>query len=69
MVSTCCPLHPTDSETRVRPVGGCGVKLHPDYKYRNLYGWLFGDTHFWKGNNGHPLPLEGRPYRFGDRDL
>lgn len=43
-------------------IGGCGVKLHPDYVYANLYHWLFGDEHFWRFNCGTPLPLEGRPY-------
>ncbi len=48
-------------------VGGVGMKLHPDYKFGNLYGWLFGDTHFWRGNSGFPLPLKGRPYHTGPR--
>ncbi|MCZ7679816.1 MAG: hypothetical protein M5U28_14055 [Sandaracinaceae bacterium] len=43
-------------------VGGYGVKLHPDYRYGNLYHWLFGDSEFWKGNVGTPLPLRGRAY-------
>lgn len=48
-------------------VGGCGVKLHPDYKYANLYLWLFGDTHLWRGNCGRPLPVIGRQYRVDAR--
>ena len=43
-------------------VGGCGVKLHPDYRYANLYHWLFGDQYFWRFNLGNLLPLAGRPY-------
>jgi hypothetical protein len=37
-------------------IGGIGLKLHPDFKYGNLYYWLLGDTHIWKGNVGYPLP-------------
>jgi hypothetical protein len=48
-------------------VGGCGVKLHPDYRYANLYFWLFGDTHLWKSNCGNPLPLTSRPYHVDRR--
>ncbi len=43
-------------------VGGIGLKIHPDFVYANLYHWLLGDTHFWKGNCGHPLPIKGRPF-------
>jgi hypothetical protein len=42
--------------------GGCGVKLHPDLVYSNLYHWLFGDEHFVRGNMGLPLPMSDRPY-------
>jgi len=42
--------------------GGIGLKLHPDLKYANLYHWLVGDTTFWKGNVGLPLPLPKLPY-------
>jgi uncharacterized protein DUF3800 len=44
-------------------VGGYGLKIHPDHKYANLYHWLLNDTHFWKRNCGHPLPLNSHPYR------
>lgn len=27
-------------------IGGVGLKLHPDFKYANLYHWLLGDTHY-----------------------
>lgn len=43
-------------------IGGVGLKLHPDYKYANLYHWLLGDSHFVKGGSGHPLPMKDRPY-------
>jgi hypothetical protein len=43
-------------------VGGVGVKLHPDFKYANLYHWLFGDPHIIWGRTGHPLPLPYRPF-------
>lgn len=55
------PLLRSDGER----VGGIGVKLHPDFKYANLYHWLLGDTHFWKGNMGTPMPLKGREYDAG----
>jgi hypothetical protein len=43
-------------------VGGCGIKIHPDFWYANLYHWLFGDTHLWRGNVGIPFPLPKFPY-------
>lgn len=43
-------------------VGGVGLKLHPDYKYANLYHWLLGDSHFVRGGSGTPLPMKNRPY-------
>ena len=43
-------------------VGGYGLKLHPDYKFANLYYWLVGDTHYWRRNAGFPMPLKDRPY-------
>ena len=43
-------------------IGGVGLKLHPDFVYANLYHWLVGDAHYWRGNIGTPLPLKGRPY-------
>jgi hypothetical protein len=32
----------------------------------NLYHWLVGDTHFYKGNTGRPMPLKG--YRYFNND-
>jgi hypothetical protein len=43
-------------------IGGVGLKLHADLRYANLYHWLLGDSHWWKGNVGSPLPVEGYPY-------
>jgi hypothetical protein len=43
-------------------IGGVGLKLHADLRYANLYHWLLGDSHWWKGNVGIPLPAEGHPY-------
>jgi len=43
-------------------VGGCGVKIHPDFKYANLYHWVLGDRDFVRFQNGYPLPMRGYPY-------
>ena len=43
-------------------VGGVGLKLHPDFKYVNLYHWLLGDSHFVRFMQGFPMPLPHRPY-------
>jgi hypothetical protein len=43
-------------------IGGAGVKIHPDFRYVNLYHWLFGDEHFVRFNVGTPLPFRNRPY-------
>lgn len=43
-------------------VGGVGIKIHPDYKYANLYHWLFGDEHLGPAHGGAPLPLSSRKY-------
>lgn len=45
-----------------KSVGGASVKIHPDLRYMNLYHWLFGDTHFYKGGLGMPLPRRSSPY-------
>lgn len=42
--------------------GGVGVKIHPDYKYLNLYHWILGDDMWMRNMNGWPLPYNGRPY-------
>jgi hypothetical protein len=36
--------------------GGCGLKIHPEKRYGNLYHWLLGDSHFVRYQEGHPLP-------------
>jgi hypothetical protein len=43
-------------------IGGVGLKIHPDFRYANLYYWLLGDTHVRRYNVGIPLPLEGHLY-------
>lgn len=55
------PLLRSDGER----IGGIGLKIHPDFKYGNLYHWLLGDTHFWKRLMGHPMPLKGIGYYDG----
>lgn len=43
--------------------GGFGLKLHPDYTYRNLYHWLLGDTVIPEGPNArHFLLQKGHAY-------
>ncbi len=37
-------------------------KLHPDYRYVNLYHWLLGDSHYLRNMGGWPLPFQTRPY-------
>jgi hypothetical protein len=63
-------VHSPTTFQRIRPLfpkrggrtGGVGVKLHPDFKYANMYHWLFEDTHYWRVSVGVPLPLTDRPY-------
>jgi hypothetical protein len=43
-------------------IGGVGLKIHPDFKYANLYHWLCGDEFLKRGNVAHPLPDIGTPY-------
>ena len=45
-------------------IGGVGLKIHPDYKYVNLYHWLLGDSHFVRFGQGVPLPLSDRQYSY-----
>jgi hypothetical protein len=47
-------------------IGGIGLKIHPDFKYANLYHWLVGNTHFHRGSTGFPMPLKG--YRYFNND-
>jgi hypothetical protein len=39
--------------------GGCGLKIHPDFRYGNLYHWLLGDSDFVKFMGSKPLPSSG----------
>ena len=41
-------------------IGGIGVKIHPDYRYTNLYYWLLGDSYHYK--DGSLLPSARSPY-------
>jgi len=43
-------------------IGGVGLKIHPDFRYANLYYWLLGDLHIIKENKGIPLPIRGIPF-------
>ncbi len=49
-------------------IGGVGLKIHPDYIYVNLYHWLLGDEHYWKGNMGIPLPIKSRCFYKSQND-
>jgi hypothetical protein len=48
--------------TEMGRIGGVGLKIHPDYKYLNLYHWLVGDSHFIRFMEGWPFPLVDHPY-------
>ncbi|MCI0454887.1 MAG: DUF3800 domain-containing protein [Candidatus Dadabacteria bacterium] len=43
-------------------IGGAGLKIHPDFRYLNLYYWLLGDKYVKKGNTGFPLPTKHALY-------
>lgn len=43
-------------------IGGSGLKIHPDYRYVNLYHWLLGDTFFLKDGERISLPNNLSPY-------
>nr|WP_241962953.1 hypothetical protein [Thalassorhabdomicrobium marinisediminis] len=42
--------------------GGLGLKIHPSFKYRNLYHWVLGDQYYVESSTGIPLPIESYPY-------
>lgn len=46
-------------------IGGASLKVHPDYRYCNLYHWLAADELFVRYPMGVPMPLAGRPYFHG----
>jgi len=45
-------------------IGGIGVKIHPDFRYTNLYHWLLDDYAYVQGRYGAGcvLPMTERPY-------
>lgn len=77
-VATSCTLAAVAGECRYAPpvfasirkilardgqrVGGTGLKIHPDYKYANLYHWLVDDRVLWKRSEGFRLPSDDWPY-------
>jgi hypothetical protein len=46
------PLLRTDSGCK----GGRGLKIHPDFRYGNLYHWLLHDSHLVRYQSGISLP-------------
>lgn len=42
--------------------GGAGLKIHPSFRYRNLYHWVLGDDCYVEGANGIGLPEKDKPY-------
>lgn len=48
--------------TELGRLGRVGVKIHPDFRYANLYHWLLGDRDLVRYPMGIPLPMAGRPY-------
>ncbi|HHV63161.1 MAG TPA: DUF3800 domain-containing protein [Firmicutes bacterium] len=43
-------------------VGGIALKIHPDLRYANLYGWLLGDSDFTRHGVIYSLPAKNFPY-------
>lgn len=43
-------------------IGGFGLKIHPDFRYANLYHWLLGDCTYRHYSSEQPLPIKERPY-------
>ena len=43
-------------------IGGVGLKIHPDFRYVNLYHWLLQDSHYHRNNMAIPLPMMRFPY-------
>lgn len=43
-------------------IGGFGLKIHPDFRYMNLYHHLAGDGYLGRGVQGYPLPQPTLPY-------
>ena len=55
-------------ESNLNRFGGYGLKLHPDYRYANLYHWLLGDSHLVRGSAAVSFPLPERPYHSGPNE-
>lgn len=49
-------------EDRCGRRGGIGLKIHPDFVYRNLYRWLLGDVVHMNHRQATALPDRSRPY-------
>lgn len=49
-------------------IGGFGLKIHPDFKYGNLYHWLAGDTFLRKSGTNIRLPSSSYLYSRGPRE-
>ncbi|GAH62769.1 unnamed protein product, partial [marine sediment metagenome] len=44
-------------------IGGFGLKIHPDYRYMNLYHWLLSDTQLNRDGEIYLLPQRNLPYK------
>ena len=55
-------------ETSKGMKGGLGLKLHPSFRYRNLYHWLLSDEYFVEGSTGTALPDSEMPYPRNPRE-
>ena len=43
-------------------IGGVGLKIHPDYIYKNLYYWLLDEIKFKKYDEEISIPDKTRQY-------
>ncbi|MEA2252720.1 MAG: hypothetical protein QOG70_2962 [Solirubrobacteraceae bacterium] len=46
----------------IRVGGGWGLKIHPDFRYMNLYHWLLGEDAWISRQRYAALPAKGRAY-------
>jgi len=46
-------------------IGGVGLKIHPDFRYVNLYHWLLKDSQYHRRKTTIPLPMVQFPYNAG----
>ena len=44
-------------------IGGFGLKIHPDYRYMNLYHWLLSDTQLNRDGEIYLFPQGNSPYK------